>query len=106
MTWEDQISNLSTQEVIMKALIARDYDDFFKAEENRLKFLKMQKEYLVDLARRRRGYQRQKRQDQIVSDLQPTKAGPERLAQEPGLRGPHRGFFIFNPERLKVWLNS
>ena len=58
----------------MSTLISTEYDDFFKAEEIRLKFLKMQKEYLVDLVRLRRGYQRQRRQDQIVSDLQQCKS--------------------------------
>ena len=33
----------------MSTLVAIGYDDPFKAEEVRLKFLKMQKEYLVDL---------------------------------------------------------
>ncbi|MEJ2670944.1 MAG: DUF1269 domain-containing protein [Deltaproteobacteria bacterium] len=33
----------------MITLVAIEYDDFFKAEEVKLKFLKMQKEYLVDL---------------------------------------------------------
>ena len=33
----------------MSTLVAIEYDDPFKAEEMRLKFLKMQKEYLVDL---------------------------------------------------------
>jgi len=62
------------QEVLMStlnAIEANEYDDLFKAEEIGLKFLKMQKEYLVDLARFRRGYQRRSRQDQIASDPLP-----------------------------------
>jgi uncharacterized membrane protein len=33
----------------MSTLVVIDYDDMFKAEEIRLKLLKMQKDYLMDL---------------------------------------------------------
>jgi len=42
---EDQISNYFNSGGTHEHLAVIEYDDFFKAEEVRLQFLKMQKEY-------------------------------------------------------------